>query len=433
MADLVPQPPPQDQPAAIEPWSFNQPVLLRKTKRVSTTLVWTAVGGTAAALLWAMVAPLSQTVAVQGKLQPGSSVKEIEAPAPGVVAAVLVKEGQRVSSGQPLLRFDQRDAAAKLKAATAIRERLGDETAVYRALIGELPPDRLTANQQRLFNSQSQALSGRNTAAREDLAKSQARLRGLRTNLATATNIADRYRRLVAEGASSQVQLLEAQAKVDDLTAQINAEQREVARLSASSAATSGGNEADLRSRIEANLRQIAQLDQEISQANLLITYNVLRAPTSGIVFDITVGPSSVVREQSDKPLLKVVPQNNLQAKVYLPNDAVGFVLPGHRADISLDAFQASDYGRLPARVLRVGSDALTAEEQTRVLGTQATGLFFPAVLQLEHQYLQVGARRIPLQAGMSLTADIHLRDRRFISVLTSFFEDKRRSLERLR
>ena len=36
-------------------------------------------------------------------------------------------------------------------------------------------------------------------------------------------------------------------------------------------------------------------------------------------------------------------------------------------------------------------------------------------------------------QAGMSLTADIHLRDRRFINVLTGFFEDKRRSLERLR
>ena len=42
-------------------------------------------------------------------------------------------------------------------------------------------------------------------------------------------------------------------------------------------------------------------------------------------------------------------------------------MLPGQQAGISLDAFEASDYGRLPARVLRVGSDALTAEEQARV------------------------------------------------------------------
>jgi len=346
---------------------------------------------------------------------------------------VLVQEGQRVRAGQPLLRFDQRDATAKLTAARANRTRLVNENAIYRAILGELPAAGLTANQRQQLSSQRQAVTGRNSAAREELARSQARLDGLRTSLATARNIAERYARLVSAGASSQVQLLEAQAKVDDLTAQINAEQREVARLSASASATSGGNESELRSRIEANLRQIAELDKQISEASLLLSNNQLTAPSAGLVFDIAVSPGTVVRDQREKPLLKVVPQDNLQAKVYLPNEAVGFVLPGQSADISLDAFEAADYGRLPARVLRVGSDALTAEEQARVLGTQTSGLYFPAVLQLQRQVLQVGQRRVPLQAGMSLTADIHLRDRRFINVLTGFFEDKRRSLERLR
>ena len=54
-------------------------------------------------------------------------------------------------------------------------------------------------------------------------------------------------------------------------------------------------------------------------------------------------------------------------------------------------------------------------------------------VLQLQRQYLQAGQRQVPLKAGMTLTADIQLRQRPFISVLTSFFEDKLRSLERLR
>ena len=346
---------------------------------------------------------------------------------------MLVKDGERVQAGQPLLRFDQRDATAKLTAASEIRSRLANENAVYRAILGELPATNLTPNQRQQLSSQSQAVAGRNTAAREELAKSRERLAGLRTSLATARNIAARYQRLVAQGATSQVQLLEAQAKVDDLTAQINTEERESARLSASSSATTGGNESELRSKIEANLRQITDLNKQISEAQLLITYNQLKAPTAGVVFDVSVKAGSVVRAQSEKPLLKVVPQDNLQARVYLPNDAVGFVLPGQQAGISLDAFEASDYGRLPARVLRVGSDALTAEEQARVLGTQTSGLFFPAVLELKQQFLQVGQRRVPLQSGMSLTADIHLRNRRFISVLTSFFEDKRRSLERLR
>lgn len=436
MTDLVPQPPEQsksDQLAPLEPWSFNQPVLLNKSRRVSSALVWTAVGGTSAAILWALIAPLPQTIAVQGKLQPGSTVREIEAPAPGVVSSVLVKDGERVRAGQPLLRFDQRDANSKLTAAIEIRNRLVNENTVYQAILGEIPPSGLTLNQRQQLISQRQAVAGRNSAALEDLAKSRERLAGLRTSLVTARDIAQRYRALAAQGATSQVQFLDAQAKVDDLQTLINTEEKEIARLSASLNATTGGNESDLRSDIEGNLKQIADLDKQIKEARLTLGYSLLKAPVAGIVFDISVRPGSVVRDRSEKPLLKVVPQDDLQAKVYLPNDAVGFVKPGQSADISLDSYQASDYGRLPASVLRVGSDALAPDEQVRVLGKESSGLYFPAVLKLKHQYLKVGQRRVGLQSGMSLTADIHLRNRRFISVLTGFFENKRRSLERLR
>lgn len=426
---LVPLTPPEPE---LEPWSFNQPVLLKPTRRASSTLVWTATGATAAALLWALVAPLPQTIAVAGKLEPGSRVRRIDPPASGVVAAVLVREGQRVRAGQPLLNFDQRDASAKLAAATALRSRLLNENAVVEALLGERPVASLTPAQQLLYASQRNRVEGSNTAAREDLAKSRARQAGLRQSLATARNIASRYRQLVAQGAASAVQLLEAEARRNDLQTQLEAEGREVARLQASASATSGGNEAELRSRIEANLRQIPELDKQISEARTLLSTIALKAPTAGLVFDISVGTGSAVSVQPEKPLMKIVPQDQLQARVYLPNDAVGFVQPGQRADLSLDAFPASDYGRIPARVLRVGSDALTAEEQARVLGTQTSGLYFPAVLSLSRQNLQAGRRRVPLQAGMSLTADIHLRDRRFISVLLGFFEDKRRGLERL-
>jgi HlyD family secretion protein len=79
------------------------------------------------------------------------------------------------------------------------------------------------------------------------------------------------------------------------------------------------------------------------------------------------------------------------------------------------------------------GSDALTPEEMRSQLGAEASGLFYPVILQLQRQFLQAGHRHIPLKSGMSLTADLQIRQRPFISVLTSAFEDKLRSLERLR
>jgi HlyD family secretion protein len=62
-----------------------------------------------------------------------------------------------------------------------------------------------------------------------------------------------------------------------------------------------------------------------------------------------------------------------------------------------------------------------------------AQGLYFPATLKLSTQDLKIGQRRIGLQPGMSLTADLHIRTRRFISAITDLLDDKRRSLERLR
>ncbi len=127
------------------------------------------------------------------------------------------------------------------------------------------------------------------------------------------------------------------------------------------------------------------------------------------------------------------MPTDNLQATVYLPNNVIGFVRIGQRADISLDTFDASDYGRLRADVQSIGSDALNPEELVRALGSDAKGLYYPAVLKLQRQSLPVGRKAIPLQSGMTLTADIKLRERRFINILTSFFENKARNLERLR
>ena len=49
---------------------------------------------------------------------------------PGVVEAVLVQDGQRVNQGELLLRFDPRDAAARLEAARGNRNRLQNQVAV---------------------------------------------------------------------------------------------------------------------------------------------------------------------------------------------------------------------------------------------------------------------------------------------------------------
>ena len=420
-------------PSDTSSWSFNQPVLLKKNRRTSSVLVWTLAGGTAFATGWAFLAPLPQTVAVQGKLQPASGVQAIEASVPGVVDDVAVVEGQRVARGDLLLRFDARDAETRLNSAQRNRDRLQNQVTINRVVLGEQPESSLSANQKALLKSQRQDNDGRLGAESAAIRRSKVRIAGLRQSLSTAEMVADRYQALQREGASSELQVVAALAKVTEFRTSLDAEEEELIRLQSRRDADQGGREARLRKEIEANLNRIASLDTEIRKAEVLLSRISVQAPISGLVFDLNVSRGDVVPGgKGVKPMLQIIPEDDLQAKIYIPNEAIGFIRKGQRADISLAAFNASDYGYLPATVQRIGSDALTPKEQQRELGQDAKGLYFPATLKLESQALTVGQRSVPLQPGMSLTADLHLRTRRFISAITDMLDDKRRSLQRL-
>ena len=425
----------------VKAWAFNQTVLLRPRHRSSSLLLWTAVGSVAAVSVWAISAPLAETIAVQGKLEPGSSTQRIDTPVPGVVDAVLVQEGQQVRKGDPLVRFDLREPLSKLAAAKSVRDQLVNDNQITAATLGDATITAgLSANQRRQLRSQAEEFTSRRRVAEEELNKARTRLAGARANLSTARNIAQRYEGLVAKGAASEVQLLEFRQRLQDAITQMGEDSREVARLQASLANTGASSTVELRRRMEENLRQISELDRDIRLARQQIQYGELVAPTDGVVFDLEVSAGSVVGQgtgnsasTANKPLLKIVPQDALQARVYLPNSAVGFVRRGQQAELSIAAFPSSDFGTIPAQVLRIGSDALSDDEQKRALGTDATGLYYPAVLHLKQQTIRLSSKTAPLQAGMSITADIKLRERRIINVVTGFLEDQRRNLERLR
>lgn len=413
-------------------WSFNQPVLLRKRRQASSLLVWSGVAATAGGLLWMVLAPLQESIAVQGKLQPLGQVRAILAPAPGVVERVLVRDGMVVQAGQLLVQMDLRQARQQLAASRSVLERLENENRIYRAALGEQPAAGLTLNQRRALDKQRELLRERRLASAQELRRASTRVASLERSLKASDEIARRYRSLVGSGALSAVALIDVQERADQQRSDLLEAQAELKRVLAVSKAGEASGELDLRNRIEANLRQIAQLRQQVDDAQRVISLSELRAPVAGVTFDVAVTPGSVLAD-SAKPLLKVVPQQQLQARVYLPNSAIGFVQPGQRALVSLDSFPAADYGRIGAKVVSVGSDALPPDQQREVLGTEVRGLYFPATLQLDRQTLPAGTRSIPLTAGMSLTADLQLRERRFISLFTAFFDDKLKSLERMR
>ncbi|EAZ90251.1 HlyD family efflux transporter periplasmic adaptor subunit [Crocosphaera chwakensis] len=185
--------------------------------------------------------------------------------------------------------------------------------------------------------------------------------------------------------------------------------------------------DSQLNKSIVENDKQIAELGSQISRTNVTLKYQEIKAPVSGTVFDLKAGPGYVPPPNQTEPLLRIVPDDNLIAEVNITNQDIGFVRVGQKVDVRIDSFPFSEFGDIKGEVMSIGSDALEPDEIHQFYR-------FPAKVELDQQELQTAERDIPLQSGMSVTANIKVRENRTVlSLITELFNKKVESLKQVR
>ncbi len=168
---------------------------------------------------------------------------------------------------------------------------------------------------------------------------------------------------------------------------------------------------------------KVINLKKENIENQITNSYQNVTSPVEGYVFDLQPsGPGYVAR--SSEPVLKIVPTNKLYAKIEIPSRSIGFVSVGKKVDISISSFPASDFGVIQGTITKISSDALQPDRAT------GKGYRFPADVQLDNQTLNlVNGSKLPLQVGMSLTANIKLRKVSYLQILLNTFNEKSKSL----
>ncbi len=210
--------------------------------------------------------------------------------------------------------------------------------------------------------------------------------------------ILEKYNLLVSEGAISQLQYLQQMGQVQQIKTQ--------------------------KARTSANL---AQLTSRLTDAKINLKYKSLRSPVDGVVFDLKPTSKGFVAQTSE-PVMQIVPYDELEADIEIPSNKIGFVRVGMPTEISIDSFPASDFGVLKGNVHSIGSDAL-APNQSEL----RTEYRFPAIVKLDSQTLKLkNGTQLPLQVGMSLTANIKLRNVTYLQLLLNQFKNKTDSLKEL-
>lgn len=124
---------------------------------------------------------------------------------------------------------------------------------------------------------------------------------------------------------------------------------------------------------------------------------------------------------------MTLVPEGDkLIAEVWVSNQDVGFVRPGHEAKLKVAAFQFQKYGLMQGKVLHVNADA-TEAPSPNTRSDALTGrdrpmgpLAFRALVELASQDLLAEGQRYVLQPGMQVVGEIHLGTRTILEYLLS-------------
>jgi hemolysin D len=170
---------------------------------------------------------------------------------------------------------------------------------------------------------------------------------------------------------------------------------------------------------------QIGEIDSKLAQAQQTLKYQKITAPVDGTVFELKAQTAGFVVNSSE-PILKLVPSDNLVAKVYITNRDIGFVQEGQQVDVRIDSFPFQEYGDIKGELIEIGSDALPPDQVYNFWR-------FSAKVRLNGQNLLINQRQIPLQSGMSINGNIKLRQRTVMSIFTDFLVDKAESLKSVR
>jgi hemolysin D len=346
----------------------------------------------------------------------------------------------------------------EILALTTNRAALIDEIRLFEAqLTGDPSAPGLSVSQRvriqaglRESSTRSSAAQFEVSQAQQQMGQAQSQLVAAEKNLEIDQSIYERLSTLSREGGFAQIQvdrqeqqLLESRKEVVRLTQEISRLQYAVAGANEKLQNTMAVTDTDVLGKIAENEKQLAAIDtqlnkaivdneaqisdlkNQLSQAMVTLKYQELRAPVDGVVFDLKAKGAGFVSTNTE-PIMQIVPGNGLVAEVYITNKDIGFVKEGMIVDVRVDSFPFSEFGDIKGEVVRIGSDALPPDQEHPYYR-------FPTKIKLDKQFIANSGQEIQIQSGMSVSANIKIRKRSVMTIITDQFTRKVDSFQNVR
>jgi membrane fusion protein len=377
---------------------------------LSTKIItWFIVAAVTIIVTFLFLAQYSRKETVIGYLMPTAGTAKIFASQQGTIREIFVKEGQEVEERQPLLAIDTSQIAAN-----------GQDVNVSILSTLESHRNRLTpqiaAEQERTKSEQARltaSIGGLEAEIYELQAQIDNQHERIRVSDVLVSNVAGlRARGLMTEPEYRQRELaaLDQKQKLNSLNQQIAAKQNQLTetRYSLEQLPTV------MEGKIQSLRSELATTEQRIAEVSGRRAY-VIRAPAAGRISTL----QATVGQFADPRLLQmeIIPNERvLQAELFVPTRAIGFVRTGQHVRILYEAFPYQQFGAYGGRVSKVSQTILTKSDASGPIELKEPA--YKVTAELDRPDIDAYGKKIPLQADMLLRADIILEKRLLISWL---------------
>lgn len=378
-------------------WSFS----------ALTALLILLLGGLVA---FAALAGFTRKESVRGVLVPQGGLLRVAAAQAGIITSLHVADGQDVQAGQLLFVIANERASALGSTASVVAQTLAMRRTQLQEQLGQ---------QAAQTSNQLAALSQRIALVSMSLQQQDRELGLQRERVELIRDVAQRYPDLVRSGAVSEVEakekmteLIDQQAKLVSLQQARLVLQREITLLQAQR--KQQPFEAEQQSlQLQREAQALAQ-QQAVNEADREIR---VHAPKAGRIVALIAAPGQTVN--LGQPLATLLPStgtndkpndSTIEAELYAPARAIGFVQPGTAVWLRYEAFPYQKFGQFAGRVRELSRIAIPAGDLplAGAAALQPADPVYRIRVQLAAQTVTTAAGTSqPLQPGMPVQASL--------------------------
>lgn len=395
---------------------------VRQSRVSANILLWSIVGLIVLFVLWATLSEIDELTRGQGQVVPSQEIQVVQSLEGGILAELLVAEGDLVKEGQVLMRIsdvqfaaEERGAEARAASFTAKKLRLEAEAAGTDLI---LPPEieesyaSIAANEMALYRSRQAELANalsilkdKKAAAEAELAETKAQISRLSNSRALLSEELDMTNRMVQARAVPEIEAVRLRRELSDVTGQLSAQREKRSGVEAELRATEkqlADQEDKFRSQALTELSgvetELAQLEEMLKSAEDRVFRTELRAPVDGIVNNIALKTIGGVIQPAQQ-LIEIVPVDDelkIIAKV-APQD-IAFLKVGQPVKVKVTAYDPQRYGALDGKLTRIGANSVNDREGN---------IFFEIEVRTAQNYLGTESNPLPITPGMVAMTEV--------------------------